>query len=105
MFYDIYVVNRDDEKEKKDEKSYKSVFEQFGISKPTLQMNPFTGKSIPTSIPLLCSWKKLTNCKGACELMLVWGFALLHWWYRAMAIIEGDALEYDGQTYLIFGAR
>lgn len=34
---------RDDEKEKKDEKSYKSVFEQFGISKPTLQMNPFTG--------------------------------------------------------------
>lgn len=35
---------REDEKEKKDEKSYKSVFEQFGISKPTLQMNPFTGK-------------------------------------------------------------
>ncbi|XP_022342523.1 putative pre-mRNA-splicing factor ATP-dependent RNA helicase PRP1 [Crassostrea virginica] len=34
---------RDDEKEKKDEKAYKSVFEQFGISKPTLQMNPFTG--------------------------------------------------------------
>eukprot|EP00105_Crassostrea_gigas_P007408 XP_011421637.1 PREDICTED: putative pre-mRNA-splicing factor ATP-dependent RNA helicase PRP1 [Crassostrea gigas] len=34
---------REDEKEKKDEKSYKSVFEQFGISKPTLQMNPFTG--------------------------------------------------------------
>lgn len=51
MFYDISVVNRDDEKEKKDEKSYKSVFEQFGISKPTLQMNPFTGKSIPTSVP------------------------------------------------------
>lgn len=51
MFYDIYVFNREDEKEKKDEKSYKSVFEQFGISKPTLQMNPFTGKSIPTSVP------------------------------------------------------
>lgn len=48
MFYDIHVVNREDEK---DEKSYKSVFEQFGISKPTLQMNPFTGKSIPTSVP------------------------------------------------------
>lgn len=48
---DISVVYREDEKEKKDEKSYKSVFEQFGISKPTLQMNPFTGKSIPTSVP------------------------------------------------------
>lgn len=51
MFYDIYVVYREDEKEKKDEKSYKSVFEQFGISKPTLQMNPFTGKFFPTSVP------------------------------------------------------
>ena len=38
---------RDDEKEKKDEKAYKSVFEQFGISKPTLQMNPFTGNLCP----------------------------------------------------------
>lgn len=55
---DISVVYREDEKEKKDEKSYKSVFEQFGISKPTLQMNPFTGKSIPTSVPKPCSWKK-----------------------------------------------
>ncbi|XP_048745743.1 putative pre-mRNA-splicing factor ATP-dependent RNA helicase PRP1 [Ostrea edulis] len=35
--------SRDDEKEKKDEKAYKSVFEQFGIAKPTIQMNPFTG--------------------------------------------------------------
>ncbi|XP_062572241.1 putative pre-mRNA-splicing factor ATP-dependent RNA helicase PRP1 [Saccostrea cucullata] len=34
---------RDDDREKKDEKSYKSVFEQFGIAKPTIQMNPFTG--------------------------------------------------------------
>lgn len=51
LLCDISVVYREDEKEKKDEKSYKSVFEQFGISKPTLQMNPFTGKSIPTSVP------------------------------------------------------
>lgn len=34
-------------------------------------MNPFTGKNIPTSAPLLCSWKKfkIQQWKGAGELL------------------------------------
>ena len=35
-------MNRDREDEKKDSKP-KSVFEQFNIPRPTLQLNPFTG--------------------------------------------------------------